>query len=220
MAISDRRFFLREHTRASHDELDSRIGAFHSAEDYVAYLRGIARFRLSAEAWMDGVAVPHPTWRPRRLADLLRSDLADLSLPAPAVGSLSVVGQTPSHVLGALYVIEGAVLGGQVLALRARALGFDAGFGARHLADAEKGLSSWRGYLTALDGVEPYDQQAALSAANAMFAAAATMFADAASTPDRGVAGEDVGDRVHHLVDGAVGRQVAGDVMLKARQIR
>jgi heme oxygenase len=219
MAISDRRFHLRDHTRALHDRLDNQIGAFAGASDYAAYLQGMARFRMSAEAWMNDASLPDTTWRPRRIADLLQSDLIDLGLAAPEAETINALRDTPSHVLGALYVIEGAVLGGQVLAVRARALGFDASFGARHLADAEQGLASWRGYLDALDRCETYDPDAALAAANAMFAAAVTMFAPDDSG-DVAAPGENGLDHAEHVEHRPVLRQVPSDVVLKARQVR
>lgn len=195
----DRRFFLRDQTRPLHDRLDSQIGAFNVVADYLAYLRGMARFRISVEAWLDGVAAPDAVWRPRRIGSLIRSDLVDVGLPTPDAEPFSVPGDTPSHVLGALYVVEGAALGGQVLARRAVTLGFTASFGARHLSDAEQGIASWRGFLAALDRCETFEPRSALIAANAMFEAATQMFAPPISAPHCRMPGKNVFDDPERL---------------------
>ena len=68
--------------------------------------------------------------------------------------------------LGLAYVLEGSALGARLLDRQARALGLDAGFGARHLAAQTADLAAWHTFLGALEAADPFDLDAASIAAD------------------------------------------------------
>lgn len=165
----ERRWALRDATARSHHALDSAIGGFSTASTYEGYLRSNYGFRVAAERGMDSLDIDG--WRPRLLAQALEQDMKDLGLPLPPVPRLPVLSE--SALIGGLYVLEGAALGGQILRRQAAALGFTSTHGARHL----KGDSSnWVGFLAVLGRVEPYDAEQAAQGACGIFHAACTTF--------------------------------------------
>lgn len=156
---SDRRWQLRDATAQSHAALDAAVGSFDDRESYARYLTAIHAFRAPLNSDM---------------TPLIAQDMADLGLPtfAPAPAP-SLDG---SALLGRLYVLEGAALGGQILRKRAARLGYDDSFGARHLAVTTQG---WLAFLARLDAEPDYDAQAAIRSANATFALALDAFTKA-----------------------------------------
>lgn len=156
---SDRRWQLRDATALSHAALDAAVGAFDDHQSYARYLTAIHSFRAPLES---------------EIAPLVAQDMADLGLDAPAVRPAPM--QQGSALLGQLYVLEGAALGGQILRKRAALLGYDETFGARHLAITTQG---WLAFLARLDAEPDYDAQQAAEAANATFARALHAFTKA-----------------------------------------
>lgn len=97
--------------------------------------------------------------------------MSDLSLdPAPHLSAAAPVCR--SQRLGLAYVLEGSALGAQILQRQARALGFDAGHGARHLAAQTDRPGRWQSFCLHLEAAAPFDDVAAAVAANAAFALA------------------------------------------------
>jgi heme oxygenase len=91
--------------------------------EYAAVLARLHAFYAAAEAavatWADALAVYGLDLAPRRKAPLLARDLLALGeRPAAAAAARPLDLPTPAHVLGALYVLEGATLGGQLLRRR------------------------------------------------------------------------------------------------------
>jgi len=74
-----------------------------------------------------------------------------------------------SALLGALYVVEGAALGARLLIKQAAALGFNAQFGARHLAQQTASNQEWATYLTLLETAENFNEAEAITAAQNVF---------------------------------------------------
>lgn len=72
--------------------------------------------------------------------------------------------------LGVLYVLEGSSLGAKLLRRDADKLGFDAHFGARHLAKQDS--ASWKDFVARLDQCTAEDLASATEAAHATFAMA------------------------------------------------
>ena len=116
---------LRDATTAQHRAVEALLPASWSAlgrEGYRAYLARLAGFHLPVETsvfaahdW-DALGLPQAAARPR--ASLLRADLAALGVDAGSLPYLTALPalQAPGRALGALYVLEGSTLGGQVLA--------------------------------------------------------------------------------------------------------
>lgn len=163
---TDRRWRLRDATSAAHMDLDQMIGTFSDRASYARYLTALYAFRAPLEP-LARPAIP--------LAALMESDLAALSLPIPRPTPAPPV--TGSALLGQLYVLEGAALGGQILRKRAALLGFDADRGASHLAIP---VTGWLAFLETLESAPDYDADIAASTAIATFALARDAFLKAA----------------------------------------
>lgn len=109
----------------------------------------------------------------RRKADLLRRDLGALgvtSLPAPLPLHLANVPEA----CGAMYVLEGATLGGQVIARHLQAcLGLTAGDGSAYFTGYGPATGQmWRRFGTAVDcTVSPEEEPLVIAGAQATFAA-------------------------------------------------
>jgi heme oxygenase len=129
--------------------------------DYLAYLRGMARACGALEppllAVLDRELADlqdlRPAYRPR-LPALVADCLAEgVEPPAPAASQLVLPGL--SEAMGGLYVLEGATLGGRVIARHLR----------RHLPDGlgtaafldfhgDAGPAAWRSFTAALERLE------------------------------------------------------------------
>lgn len=114
---------LRAATAFHHREVERLLPAFGalSPADYAAHLAALAGVhlpleqRLFAHDWA-GLGLPDAAERPR--APLLEADLRALGIDPSAIPrcrALPYLGTLP-RALGALYVLEGSRLGGQILA--------------------------------------------------------------------------------------------------------
>ncbi len=133
---------LRAATAVDHQRVDDRFGGFalDDVADYRCFLLAHARALPAVEAVLTADGDDLPPWRPR--TSLLADDLArlDASMPAP----LPFVAQDAAR-WGALYVIEGSRLGGQLLARSVPAGSPAAYLSARHAS------GEWRILLQTLD---------------------------------------------------------------------
>lgn len=171
-----RRWQLRERTAQAHAIVDAAAGAFGDIAGYGRYLVAMYRFRTPLERDLGQVDWPSAMgdWRPRQVSAAIAADLRDLGLDIPELASPSRM--TEDGLLGTLYVLEGSILGSQVLFRRAQALGLSAAHGARHLALQADGIEEWRGFLALLEAAEPFDIELATAASLATFAAAESAF--------------------------------------------
>lgn len=171
---------LRSATAADHAMVDERFGGFAlgDAADYRAFLEAHGRALPAVEAMLaSGVetaddAVAWPAWRPR--TPLIAADLAALGAAMPLPLRFEVASDAARW--GALYVIEGSRLGGQLLARSVPDGLPQAYLAARHLP------GEWRGLLAALDAEAAARDadwgEAALAGARATFALYAQAAAD------------------------------------------
>lgn len=177
MQNTSRRWLLRERTAEAHAAVDAAIGGFHDLQGYGVYLQSIAAFRRPIEARLSSVAWPEALldWQPARVSDAITADLADLRISPdePPDEPLPLDGD---GLFGALYVLEGSALGARLLLKRAEAIGLSASYGARHLALLGNNIEGWRGFLTRLEQVEPFDLDSALRASLATFQSARSAF--------------------------------------------
>lgn len=126
---------LRTETRPRHTTLESVVGLAASVDEHTALLRGFWGF---VRPWETAVlASPHSALLAGRdKSALLAADLEYFGLTPPDIDALPLCDELPATdtapaVLGALYVIEGSTLGGQMIS--------------RHL-EAALGLREGRGY--------------------------------------------------------------------------
>jgi heme oxygenase (biliverdin-IX-beta and delta-forming) len=148
---------LKDETAAAHDRLDARLDLLAGRDRYAAALTRFWGFYAGAEpmldAWHADAALLD--WPERRKLGALHSDLLALGLTPAEIDALPVrrfagapgVGTG----LGWLYVLEGATLGGAVIArhLRRRQVVPPSALTFHTLYGAELG-SRWRAFHTAL----------------------------------------------------------------------
>lgn len=134
---------LRTATAADHQAVDDRFGGFalDDRDDYRRFLQAHARALPAVEqALATGAGEPLPAWR--RRTEALANDLAGLDAALPAPLRFTAHG---AERWGALYVIEGSRLGGQLLARSV-----PAGWPAAYLADRHR-PGEWRTLLAAIE---------------------------------------------------------------------
>lgn len=170
---------IREATRAAHSRAESvpvlaslEAGAIDRSR-YAAMLGALARlfaaWEYEQQEFLDGVRVGGWRYASRRAA--LREDLADLGIIVD--DSDQRVPRTQHEIAwlwGTLYVVEGAALGGQVLAASARRA-MPGCTATRYLGIADAREGTWRDFCAVLDAALTDDVaiDAAVRGANAMF---------------------------------------------------
>lgn len=172
--MSTRAAFLKSSTNAAHRAVEARLLAlrpFAGRDRYGLFLLAQHRFHRHVEPFYRSSPLAEGA-QASRLA-LIEADLRDLGM-APAVDKAAVATDlSVPAAAGWLYVAEGAKLGGAVLYKAAGRLGLDAGFGARHLAEAGEGgrARAWRRFTAALDALAltPGEDAAAAVAAGIAF---------------------------------------------------
>ncbi|HJS84165.1 MAG TPA: biliverdin-producing heme oxygenase [Acetobacteraceae bacterium] len=191
---------LRGATAAAHEALDVTLreaACFASAEGYRRYLTAVEPLYASVEAELGAAGATRllPDWPRRRKLDLICADLRVLGgadgaprqrAAAARMGTLPAPGWCVGAMFGTIYVLEGATLGGALLARALRGLGV-LSQGRACLLDpygAERG-AMWRAFLARLEDVVMTRQQEEALSAGAL--ATFSLFAGVgASLVDRG----------------------------------
>lgn len=179
---------LREATADSHQALErdldwaERIATREGYLNLIADLRG---FHATYESAIGRALADEHFFGPRRRLDLLDADLFDLGmarkaipmLPSPQVITLS----TATAGLGALYVLEGSRLGGQVICREVEKRLSLAGAGTRYYRGygGDTGRM-WRNFLARLEAVggDAAMEREAMAASIATFEALAEWLSD------------------------------------------
>lgn len=136
--------YLKERTSPSHQALEQRMVALiqqiRSGEDYAKFLKLMYGYYAAVEGRIAEFVDNRPPkdFKKRRKADRLLNDISQFSNP----GSVNLCDRLPAvhsyaGALGAMYVLEGSVLGGKMIAKMIR--------GQLHLQDSA-GLSFFLGY--------------------------------------------------------------------------
>lgn len=185
MPDRSRRTHLRESTSEAHASLDRMIGSFDSPAAYRDYLRGISAFRSVVEGTLAAMARPEQFagWQAETVSGLIAKDLHDLDLTPPQPVRAPELDESPEAFLGMLYVLEGSALGARVLCKRAQGLGFNAGFGARHLAVQSRRSERWPSFLALLESAAGIDMERVARASCATFQTAEQAFRQACHEP-------------------------------------
>ena len=172
---------LREATRASHDQVERELRLLDGSLTPHRYREVLARFygyyavlEPALDAWHRSEALLD--WPDRRKLHLLAADLRELGGPDPA--DLPRCPAVPAicssaDALGALYVVEGATLGGSVIARRLRAQGFPPSalsFHSCYGSDVGRRWRQWAEVTTAWVGEERQRSDAVVAAARTVFA--------------------------------------------------
>jgi heme oxygenase len=156
---------LRRRTAHLHDMVERRVdigGRLGSVDRYADLLARLYGFYEPFEAHLGTAAARWGLpldFDARRKAPLIARDLADLGLTAPAVEALPRCGWEPpsggpAPALGCLYVVEGATLGGRLIARDAeRRLGLGPGTGGAFFMAYGADLGPrWRTFCSVLAG--------------------------------------------------------------------
>jgi heme oxygenase (biliverdin-IX-beta and delta-forming) len=152
---------LRDGTRAEHDALDALFARFDLTDrgHYARFLAAHAEAGLPVEAALDGAEALFPDWPARRRGPALVADLAALG-QAVSVAPIAPLPE-PAAIAGAVYVLEGSRLGGQLLARRV-----GKGLPTEYLA-AHQGKGAWAVLLAQLESVLTDDARRARAVASA-----------------------------------------------------
>ena len=161
---------LRAATAEEHRKVDAAFSRFALSTEagYRGFLLAQAEAFLPVEKALDeaGAAAVLPDWPQRRRGDLLRADLAALTVTLPEPFSDPDFISGKASMFGAIYVLEGSRLGGAVLKKTVP------GHFPRRFLEARQAAGSWRIFLQALDDllIRPGDLDAAIMAAKEVFA--------------------------------------------------
>lgn len=170
---------LRRETAPLHRSLEDRLDLLGADLDRPRYLQVLAAF-LGYYAPMEKALAPHvsasalglPPW-----TDRLEQDLLTLGLPPEVLEALPRCRHLPpvdgpDHLAGCLYVLEGAALGGSVIAREVdRRLGIGPPDGAAFfVGEGQATGSRWRSFLTWLEAQGAAgDRRAIVDAASTTF---------------------------------------------------
>jgi heme oxygenase len=188
---------LKRGTRRLHTEAERwvpLVGAGATQGAYRAYLAAMHAYCAQLEpalARVRGLDAVLPDWRRRRKVMLLVRDLEQLAARAhrgatddcamPTTPSPSLAPRTVADALGALYVVEGATLGGRIIARHlASSLGITAERAGSFLhAYGDDVGPMWKTFGVALDrfAVARDDRAAVLAAARRTFGAVTRLLA-------------------------------------------
>lgn len=140
---------LRTATGYQHERVDALFGRLNLADeaDYRLFLTSHAAALLPMEQWLDrhaGMVVDD--WPARSRGAALLADLAAMDIPVPMGEPFAPPPSEPS-VGGILYVLEGAKMGGRVLARQVRE-----GLPKQYLA-AGGNSASWKMLVSRLDDI-------------------------------------------------------------------
>ena len=169
---------LKQATRSAHDRIERALPLFDRSltrERYIRVLQSLYGFYAPLEPLCELEAGPTAaelelktrTKTPLLSADLATLDHAHRDLEAlPSCRTLPKVTE-PAQALGVLYVLEGATLGGQIIAQRLReTLGITAVNGGSFFACyGDRTREMWRRFAAHVDGVPGLQTDTAIAAA-------------------------------------------------------
>ena len=172
---------LRAETRLAHEAIDGALDLESSLASPFAYRELLARFYAFHAGW-EPVLAPlihdDDFFEPRRKLGLLAADLAHLGLVQEQITALppqppATPMTTTSQALGAMYVLEGSTLGGQLISRQvADRLGFGAEDGAAYYNAYGRAVGAmWRAFGQRMSQAAPdLDSEAVVAAAETTFA--------------------------------------------------
>lgn len=183
---------IKEATKVAHQQLEKtvvlRLKNIRSAADYADFLKHFYAYFHAVERAIAPFITPDvlADYPQRRNSSYLKRDIEDLGgetteLPAafaPAVGNAA-------EAMGALYVLEGSIMGGPHIVQMLRRYGMETGFSFFSGYGEDTGRM-WGVFTTALNSVaaSPEQRQAAVAAANKTFSRFGDVFVTSYDTPD------------------------------------
>jgi heme oxygenase len=172
---------LRAETRAAHDAIDGALDLDANLASRAAYRELLARFYAFHAGWepvLAALIADGDFFEPRRKLSLLAADLSHLGLAPDQIEDLAPCRPAPpmttrSQVFGAMYVLEGSTLGGQLISRQvAERLGLGADDGAHYYNAYGLAVGAmWRAFGQRLNQTAPeLDGGAVVAAAQTTFA--------------------------------------------------
>ncbi|MHB8287063.1 MAG: biliverdin-producing heme oxygenase, partial [Caulobacteraceae bacterium] len=156
---------LRTETRQAHDAIEGALDLDAALATRDAYRRLLIRFYVFHAGWepaLAGLIGDAAFVEPRRKQGLLGADLADLGLTAAQIAALAPCAPSPplasiSEAFGAMYVLEGSTLGGQLISRQVAArLGLGPDDGARYYHAYGRDVGAmWRAFGQRLNQAAP-----------------------------------------------------------------
>jgi heme oxygenase len=163
---------LRQRTAPAHEALEDRLDLLSPALDVARYGDVLVAMASVYDALEPAIAAAAPTLdlAGRRKVPALRADLAALGRPFPAAHPIPPI-EREADALGALYVTEGATLGGALISAHVREVlpAAPRAFFEAYGADVPLRWSEFRATARALL-TTPDDLERAAAAADAVFA--------------------------------------------------
>ena len=180
---------LRTETRDAHDRIEAAFDLdanLASPEAYAALLGRLhafhSGFEAAAEPWFAGTPLARCFGR----AALLQQDLTALGATPPPPWPIAACASR-AEALGGLYVLEGSLLGGVVIARdveRRLGLGPETGGNAFFAGHGRDTARTWRAFCDDLEALaEPGEDEHVLKAADATYASMQECLAGQAATP-------------------------------------
>ncbi len=168
---------LRRETFKAHERVEGAVPLMAATLTRVEYVRCLERLYGVVAAWEEAAAVAAPEWlramlAARRRRQLLERDLAWFGVTAEAARPGLAAMPDEASFLGAMYVMEGSTLGGQLIARHVGSvLGLSAGEGnAFFLGHGSETGAMWREFCEVLrTRVAEEDAEAVIGSAQAMF---------------------------------------------------
>lgn len=180
---------IKEATKVAHQQLEKtvvqRLKEIRSAADYASFLKVFYAYFRAVEQAIAPFVTPEvlPDYPQRRNASYLRRDIEALGggvdeLPEAVAPAIS----NPAEAMGALYVLEGSIMGGPYIVQMLRKYGMETGFSFFSGYGEETG-SMWAAFTTALNATAQTDEarEAAIRKASETFSRFGNAFAGTVS---------------------------------------
>jgi heme oxygenase (biliverdin-IX-beta and delta-forming) len=171
---------LRRETLPDHSAVEQSVPLMDEELDVGTYVSCLLKLHGIITAWEEWAPLNAPLWihpllAARRRGQLIMLDLTWFGADAPGEARPPLPEmRDAASLLGAMYVIEGSTLGGQLIARHVeRVLGLTAGQGSAYFrGHNERTGQLWKGFCDALrTNVPDSDTDAVIAAAKAMFGA-------------------------------------------------
>jgi len=141
------------------------VGNLCDLDAYRHYLVVSSAFRTSIELELKPESIFIAQLGMPLLVGELQRDCEDLGLTAPAATEPLDLLPDGDQQLGALYVLEGSMLGAHMLLAQAEQLGLESQYGARHLAKQVAMAGRWKCFLKYLENAESFELDAGIAGA-------------------------------------------------------
>lgn len=150
---------IKEVTKNAHQQVEKKvvlsIKSIKSEEDYVDLLKRFYAYFSKVEAAVQPYISPQllPDLASRRNASYIKADIVELGSSLKELPSATIPEITnSSQAMGALYVLEGSIMGGPYIIQMLRKLGINKGF-SFFSGYGDEATQKWQSFISALNSV-------------------------------------------------------------------